>query len=67
MAPEGKYIEKAYHKIANDRGKHVCDVCCGTCCAATRHLIHSLLDIGDLRPDLKVKGCIYIKFYVILV
>lgn len=60
MAPEGKFVEKEYQKIANDRGKHVCVVCCGMCCAATRHLIHTLIEIGEVRTDIKVLGNICI-------
>ena len=53
-------MEKAHEMIGKERGKDVCERCFGTCCATTRHLIHSLIDIGELKPDVKVGGSIYV-------
>ena len=57
--PPGKFEEKPHHRIGKERGADVCDHCLGTCCAAMCYLICSLVDIGELKPDLKV------GFYVV--
>ena len=68
QVPEGYYSEKPYQKIANERGRDACGVCCSTCCAATRHLINDLIDIEEVRTDIKVlEDIIIIRIYVILV
>ena len=60
--PPGKFEEKATNKIGIELGADVCDRCLGTCCAAMRYLIRSLVDIGELRPNVKVGGVIDYSF-----
>ena len=57
--PPAKFEEKPHQRIGKERGTDVCEHCYGTCCAATRHLIRSLVDIGELRPDVKTGGSYY--------
>ena len=53
--PPGKFEEKATDKIGRELGADVFDHCLGTCCVAMCHLIHSLVDIGELKPNMKVE------------
>ena len=45
--PLGKFEEKPHDRIGKDMGADVCDRCLGTCCAAMRHLIHSLVGVVE--------------------
>ena len=64
--PPGKFEEKATNKIGRELGVDVCDCCLGTCCAAMRYLIRSLVDIGELKPNMKVGGgYFYSLIYVV--
>ena len=52
--PLGKFVERPGDNIGKARGPSVCEYCQGVCCLAMRHLICSLVDMGELKPDLKV-------------
>ena len=65
--PLGKFEEKATDKIGRELGADVCDRCLGTCCAAMHYLIRSLVDIGELKPNMKVGGgYFYSLIYVVI-
>ena len=53
--PEGKFEEKVHKGYGRGRGKEVCSVCYGTCCGAVRDMVARLIDIDELRPDVKVR------------
>ena len=53
-APKGKFVERPIDRVGRERGEHVCGVCRGTCCAAVQYLIHALIDVGEVRSDIKV-------------
>ena len=52
--PPGKFDENPRDNIGSARGRDVCEHCRGVCCSAMRHLVYSLVDMGELKPDLKV-------------
>ena len=57
MAPDGKFNKKPYQLIANERGRDICDVWHAP--VVPRHK-KILIDIGELRADIKVGGYIFI-------
>ena len=52
--PPGKFVERPGDNIGKARGASVCEFCRGVCCSPMRYLICSLVDMGELKPDLKV-------------
>ena len=53
--PEGKFTEKEREGYGRERGKEMCEVCYGTCCAAVRDLVRRLVDNKELKLDIKVR------------
>ena len=45
-----------HDNVERERGKHICVVCNGTCCGATKNLIRCLVDMGEIKPTEKVGG-----------
>ena len=64
IVSKGKFEEKGHEGYGRGRGKEVCSICYGTCCRAVRDLVTQLINIGKLRPDIKVseffKRCVFI-------
>ena len=52
--PPGKFVERPGDNVGKARGPSVCGFCGGVCCLALFYLICSLVDFGELEPNLKV-------------
>ena len=48
---KGYYNDKSWHSYRRKRGLHICTVCNGSCCAATREFVGQLVDSDFLPPD----------------
>ena len=52
--PPGKFVERPGDNIGKARGRDVCGFCGRVCCSSMHYLICSLMDFGELEPNLWV-------------